>query len=132
MGGDIQASNLELRLAAAESRRVLPPTFGGLRGGMQIFVKKLNGKTITISDIGAADTTETLKTKIRVKLHMVSTQNTDFYLVFGGRRLQSNNDLFHYNINSGNTVWMLMRLRGGMDAEAALLATKNIDFLQVF
>ena len=46
----IQASNLERRLSAAESRRVLPATFGGLRGGMQIFVKTLTGKTITIND----------------------------------------------------------------------------------
>ena len=30
----IQASNLERRLAQAEFRRVLPHTFGGLRGGM--------------------------------------------------------------------------------------------------
>ena len=49
--------------SSARSRRLLPESFG-LQGGMQIFIKTLTGKTITIDDIGAADTMETPKTKI--------------------------------------------------------------------
>ena len=80
------------------------------------------GKTITIDDIGAADTIETLKTKIRIKVHLVFTQNADFYTIFSGRRLADHHSLNFYNVVSGSTVWMVMRLRGGMDAGALVIA----------
>ena len=38
---------------------------GGLRGGMRLFVKTLNGKTITL-DVGASDTIANLKTKTAI------------------------------------------------------------------
>ena len=94
---------------------MLPATFG-LRGGMQTFVKTLTGKAITIDDIGAADTIETLKTKIRIKVRWVFMQNADFYMIFSGLRLADHHSLNFYNIVSGSTVWMVMRLRGSMDA----------------
>ena len=71
----------------ARRARVLPPTFNppavprdnplarfgiapapapGLNGGMQIFVKTLNGKTITL-DIYLYDTIDTVKAKIHAK-----------------------------------------------------------------
>ena len=89
---------------------------------MQIFVKTLTGKTITIDDIGSADTVETLKTKIRIKVHWVFTQNADFYMIFSGLRLADLHSLHFYNIVAGSTVWMVMRLRGGMDAGALVIA----------
>ena len=95
--------------------RILPASFG-LRGGMQIFIKTLTGKTITIDDIGSADTIETLKTKIRIKVHWVFTQNAEFYTIFNGLRLADHHSLNFYNIVAGITVWMVMRLRGGIDA----------------
>ena len=94
-------------------RRVLPASFGGLRGGAQIFVKTLTGKTIVINDIGLADSVYTFKTKIRRKLHISFAHEEEFYLVFGGRRLNDHNDLHSHNIASGSTVFMIMRLRGG-------------------
>ena len=96
-------------------RRVLPATFG-LRGGMQIFIKTLTGKTITIDDISGMRIVLELKQLIRLKLHFIFTQNSDFYLIFGGHRLADHRTLNSYNIVSGSTVWMVMRLRGGMDA----------------
>ena len=89
---------------------------------MQIFVKTLTGKTITINDIGTADTVETLKTKIRIKVHWVFTQNADFYMIFSGLRLADHHSLHFYNVVAGSTVWMVMRLRGGMDAGAIVVA----------
>ena len=94
-------------------RRVLPATFGGLRGGAQIFVKTLTGKTIVINDIGLADSVYTFKTKIRRKLHINFEHDAEFYLVFGGRQLNDHNDLHSHNITSNSTVFMIMRLRGG-------------------
>ena len=40
----------------------------------------------------------------------------DFYLVFAGRRLENYAQLARYGIGSGSTVWMVIRLRGGMDS----------------
>ena len=88
----------------------------GLRGGTQIFIKTLTGKTITIDDIDGTRNICELKQVIRLKLHLIFTQNADFYMIFGGHRLADHRTLDSYNIISGSTVWMVMRLRGGMDA----------------
>ena len=59
----LQAEVQQLR----QGRRVLPPTVrGGLNGGMQLFVKTLTGKTITL-DTGARDTIDDVKAKIQDK-----------------------------------------------------------------
>ena len=100
---------------SARPRRLLPEHFG-LRGGMQIFIKTLTGKTITINDLTEGHIVFSLKTLIRIKLYLPT--DVDFYLIFTGQRLNNHNTLDHYNIMSGSTVWMVMRLRGGMDAGA--------------
>ena len=43
-------------------------------------------------------------------------QPKDIRLIFGGKQLNDNYTISDYNINSGNTVFVLLRLRGGMDA----------------
>ena len=88
----------------------------GLRGGSQIFVKTLTGKTLTVNDVGSGDTVGVLKEALSEKLHLIFAQNADFYMIFGGHRLADHRTLDSYNIISGSTVWMVMRLRGGMDA----------------
>ena len=93
-----------------------PAWLGGLRGGMQIFIKTLTGKTITIDDINGMRIILELKQVIRLKLNLIFTQNSDFYTIFGGHRLADHRTLNSYNIVPGSTVWMVMRLRGGMDA----------------
>ena len=97
---------------------------------MQLFVKTLTGRTITIDDINEGDIVYTLKTRIRMKMHLIFTQSADFYMIFNGLRLDDHNTIDHYNIVSGSTVWMVMRLRGGMIAGAVVLG-KNNGFLQV-
>ena len=94
-------------------RPVLPATFG-LRGGMQIFIKTITGKTITIDDIDGRRIILELKIQIRRKLHLPCTRDADFYMIFNGHRLAEHHTLNHNNITSGSTVWMVMRLRGGM------------------
>ena len=83
----------------------------GLRGGSQIFVKTLSGKTLTINDVGSGDTVGVLKEALSEKLHLVFAQNADFYMIFGGRRLADHRTLDSYDIISGSTVWMVLRLR---------------------
>ena len=89
----------------------LPPS---LRGGSQVFVKTLSGKTIAIDDVGPGDTVEMLKEMVSDKLGLDAEM--DFYLVFAGRRLENYAQLARYGIGSGSTVWMVLRLRGGMDS----------------
>ena len=70
-------------------RRVLPATFGGLRGGAQIFVKTLSGKTITINDINITDSVGELARNVCRRLGL--PPDADFYFIFGGHMLRDEN-----------------------------------------
>ena len=95
---------------------MLPATFGGLRGGSQIFVKTLSGKTIAINDINLSDTVGELARNVCRRLGF--PPDADFYFIFRGHMLWAENlELWRYNIRTGSTVFMIMRLRGGAKAD---------------
>ncbi|CAF1463834.1 unnamed protein product [Rotaria sp. Silwood1] len=81
----------------------------GLRGGMQIFVKTLTGKTMTF-EVEPNDTIEKLKMKIDDKLDIPSDQQT---LVFIGKRLESHRTFSDYDIQKESTLHLIARLPGG-------------------
>ena len=89
-----------------------------LRGGSQIFVKTLSGRSITLN-VEKTDTIEELKTKIREKESIPEDQQR---LVFAGKCLDDGKTVGDYNIQSESTVFMLLRLRGGM-----MLFMKNLE-----
>ena len=110
--GDSSSSSMILRNV------VLGQDGHQLRGGaMQLFVKTLTGKTVSI-EVEEGESIEDVKAKISEKEGVPPEQQR---LIFGGQQLEDSKTLDDYNVGDDATLHLVLRLRGGEDDDIVVV-----------
>jgi ubiquitin C len=100
-----------VQILLSNDKRLDQKIYGkGIQNSMQIFVKTLTGKTITI-ETQPSDSILNLKFMVSIKEGIpINPQR----LIFGGKQLEDEKNLSYYNIDKYSTLHLIFATRGGM------------------
>jgi ubiquitin C len=92
-----------------------------LHHGMQIFVKTLTGKTITL-EVKSSNMINNIKVKIQDKKDILPNQH---HLIFTGKQLKNSHPLSDYNIQKRSTLHLVLHFHGGMQIFIEMLTNRT-------
>ena len=78
-------------------------------GGMTITVRTLTGKRLAVEHVFGADTVHVLKLMIELHEGIPIDQQR---IIFGGKQLEDGRTIADYNVQNGDVMDLVLRLRG--------------------